>query len=223
MADPRRPDGHGQKPGRRVRPGSVAVFCLRHGESENVIAGAAGVVPLAPLTRIGTAQAVAAAGVLAAEGLTRIYCSTAVRARETAAVVAAGLGLDPAVDVVVMPELDEAGVGSADGATDPVTRRRAAEVLHAWVVGDDLDQRVADGESGHEVFDRVSRAFEAISSAHDGEAVAVVGHVASLTVGLSVLCGLGGTVWGEPLPHAVPFLVSRDGPVWSCEFWPSGT
>jgi alpha-ribazole phosphatase/probable phosphoglycerate mutase len=209
--------------GRRARPGGVAVFCLRHAESENVVAGAAGVLPLSPLTRNGAAQALAAAGVLAAEGLTRVYCSTAVRARETAAVLADRLGLDRATDVVVMPELDEVGIGSAEGATDPVTRRRTAEVLHAWVVGGDLDQRVADGESGHEVLARVCRALETIGEVHDGEAVAVVGHVASLTAGLSALCGLGGSVWGVPLPHAIPFLVKRDGLAWSCDVWPGGT
>jgi broad specificity phosphatase PhoE len=200
----------------------VRMFCIRHAESENVVTGAAGALPLARLTPRGRAQAAAAVRLLETEAISRIYCSTAVRARETAEVLAEGLGLDPALDVVALPELVEVGLGSAEGATDPVTRRRTAEVLHAWVVERDLDQRVADGESGHEVTTRVGRAFAAIAAAHRGEPVAVVGHVASLTAALSVLCGLDEAVWGAPLPHAVPFLVECDGPVWSCDAWPGG-
>ena len=43
------------------------------------------------------------------------------------------------------------------GATDPLTPRRAAEVLHAWIVRDDLDRRVADGETGCHVIARMVR------------------------------------------------------------------
>lgn len=50
--------------------------------------------------------------------------------------------------------------------------------------------------------------------------VAVVGHVASLTVALARLCGLGARVWGMPLPHAEPFLVEWDGRFWRCSSWP---
>jgi len=52
-------------------------------------------------------------------------------------------------------------------------------------------------------------AFHAIASRHPGETVAVVGHVASLTVALARLCRLGATVWGTPLAHAHPFLVEH--------------
>jgi alpha-ribazole phosphatase/probable phosphoglycerate mutase len=50
---------------------------------------------------------------------------------------------------------------------------------------------------------------------------ALVGHVGSLTLAVSVLCGLGGAVWGAPLPHAVPFMVRRDGTRWHCPRWPA--
>jgi alpha-ribazole phosphatase/probable phosphoglycerate mutase len=191
----------------------VRVWCLRHGESENVLAGAAGALPLAPLTPTGYRQALAAARLLDGNLITRTYPSTAIRTQQTAACLAGSA-------VTVLPELDEAGVGSSEGATDAATRRRTAEVLRAWVVDRDLDQRVADGENGHEVVERITRAFELIAVAHPGETVAVVGHVASLTAGLSVLCGLGRQVWGLPLPHAVPFLVAGDGSTWHCDTWP---
>ncbi|MFI7127485.1 histidine phosphatase family protein [Nonomuraea sp. NPDC050153] len=59
----------------------VRVLCLRHAESENVVAQVAGALPLAELTPKGRAQAAEAAERLLGEGVTRIYASTAVRAR----------------------------------------------------------------------------------------------------------------------------------------------
>jgi alpha-ribazole phosphatase/probable phosphoglycerate mutase len=66
----------------------------------------------------------------------------------------------------------------------------------------------------------VSAAFHRIATNHPGETVAVVGHVASLTVTLGLLCALGASVWGTPLPHAHPFLVEWDGETWHCPAWP---
>lgn len=77
-----------------------------------------------------------------------------------------------------------------------------------------------DGETGHDVLSRTTTALERIARQHHGETVAVVGHVASLTLALSRLCALGGSVWGAPLPHAEPFLVQWDGTQWSCSAWP---
>jgi broad specificity phosphatase PhoE len=180
----------------------VRVWCLRHAEAHNGTAGIAGAVPLAPLTMRGRRQAIAAARTLAAEPIAKIYCSTALRARQTADLLAAVL----AVDVAATPELVEVGVGE--------------HVLRAWVVEQDLDRRGTDGESGRQVVARVAAAFRRIAGAHPGETVAVVGHVASLTVALGRLCALGAEVWGTPLPPARPFLVEWDGHAWQCPAWP---
>jgi alpha-ribazole phosphatase/probable phosphoglycerate mutase len=106
-----------------------------------------------------------------------------------------------------MPELVEVGC--------------TADVLRAWMVGRNLGRRAADGETGHQVVARVTAAFGKIAGAHPGETVAVVGHVASLTVALGRLCALGSGVWGTPLPHARPFLVEWDGQAWHCPTWPA--
>ena len=86
------------------------------------------------------------------------------------------------------------------------------------MVAGDLDRRLADGETGHAVLARMTAAFERIAAA--GGDPALVGHVGSLTLAVSVLCGLDGTVGGAPLPHAVPFSVRRDGTRWHCPRWP---
>jgi broad specificity phosphatase PhoE len=194
----------------------MRIWCLRHGESENVVGGVSGAVPAMPLTPRGHEQAAMAARVLADEPITAIYASPAVRARQTAAPLAAAHHLD----VSVLPGLAEAGIGSVEGSTDLGIRARAAEVLRQWLVDEDLGQRVADGETGHEVVARVGSAFERIARDHADEIVAVVAHTACLTVALSRLCGLGARVWDTPLPHAEPFLVTWDGD-WSCSAWPS--
>jgi broad specificity phosphatase PhoE len=194
----------------------VRMWCLRHAESVNVTTGTAGAVPTAPLTAHGHHQAIDTAQILADEPITRIYSSTAVRARQTAEHLAAM----PDLGVTAMPELVEVGIGTHEGTNDPTIRAWTAQVLHAWIVEQDLGQRVSDGETGHQVVARVTAAFQKIAKAHPGETVAVVGHVASLTVALGRLCALGSQVWGTPLPHARPFLVEWDGHAWHCPAWP---
>jgi alpha-ribazole phosphatase/probable phosphoglycerate mutase len=179
--------------------GRVRVWCLRHAEAENVTAGPA---DAAPLTARGHHQAIAAAQTLAGEPITRIYSSTMLRAHQTAELLASVL----TVDIVAMPELVEVSVGE--------------DMLRAWIVEQALGRRATDGESGWQVVARMTAAFQKIASTHPGETVAVVGHVASLTVALGRLCALGATVWGTPLPHAHPFLVEWDGRAWQCQARP---
>ncbi|MGY0231669.1 histidine phosphatase family protein [Longispora urticae] len=180
----------------------VRIFCLRHAEADTAFGGGGRVNPPAPLTPRGWEQAASAATTFRGTVLDGVYDSTAVRSRDTAGVLARVVGVAP----VPAPGLLEADV---DAAT-----------LRAWIVDRDLSARADDGETGAGVAARVTAALTDIASRHPGGTVAVVGHVASLTVGLSELCGLGAAVWGRPLPHAVPFLVERNGGTWTCTSWP---
>jgi broad specificity phosphatase PhoE len=196
---------------------SVRLYCLRHGESANVVAGAAGVLPAAALTARGREQASEAAVALHGEGVSAVYASTARRAQQTAEIIATAHGLRP----TIMADLAEVGIGALEGATDPATRARTAEVLRSWVVDGDLHPRVADGEDGHAVVDRMTRALNAIADGQAGGTAVVVGHVASLTAALAMICHLGTEIWGAPLPYAVPFLVVRARDGWRCPSWPA--
>ena len=167
---------------------------------------------MAPLTARGHQQATAAARLLADERITAVYASTALRARQTAEHLA------PAV--TALAELVEMGIGAHEGSSDAAAHALTAEVLRARIVDQGLGRRVAGGESGHEVVARVTAAFQGIAGSHVGETVAVVGHVASLTVTLARLCSLGARVWGTPLAHAEPFLVGWDTEAWHCRAWP---
>ncbi|MGP3932364.1 histidine phosphatase family protein [Nonomuraea sp. KM88] len=195
----------------------VRLLCMRHAESENVTARAAGALPHARLTPRGHEQAAEAARRLAGEGITHVYASTAVRARQTAGIIGHALGLD---GVVPLEGLTEMHAGRLEGSADPAVRVRVLETLRSWIVDGDLDAAAGDGEDGHAVTARTVAALTSIAAGHPGGTVAVVGHVASLTAGLNALCGLGARVWGAPLPHAVPFLVEWDGRSWRCEAWP---
>ncbi len=179
------------------------IWCLRHAESDNVVTGTAGRVPSAPLTARGLRQAAEAAERLSAEPIAAAYASDALRAVQTADPLAAPRSLE----IVSDARLNEVSIGRHEGSQDPQIRRQTADVLRSWVVDGDLDRTVGDGESGHEVVSRMATAFQAIADAHRGGTVAAVGHVASLTVAMARLCGLGASVWGEPLAHAEPVLI----------------
>ena len=77
----------------------VDLVCLRHAESENVVAGASGALPSSPLTARGRQQAAEAATAPGLAGVRCIYSSTALRARQTAQILACHLE----VDVVPLP------------------------------------------------------------------------------------------------------------------------
>jgi broad specificity phosphatase PhoE len=186
----------------------VDIVCLRHAESENVLAGASGAVPAAALTPPGLEQARALGRQLT--GITHVYASATVRARQTAEQLGA--------PVTELAGLGEMTVGAREGVVDAGLRRETADVLRAWVVDGDLARRVGDGESGHEILARMTAALDLVAGRPGRPAV--VGHVGSLTLAASVLCGLGGAVWGTPLPHAVPFVLRRDGSRWHCPDWP---
>ena len=89
-----------------------APFCfLRHGETEsNRLKLTAGSTDVA-LNETGRQQASAAAAALAGRGVDAIYCSPLQRARDTAACVAAAIGLP----VTVIDELAERNWGEFEG------------------------------------------------------------------------------------------------------------
>lgn len=179
------------------------LICLRHAEAERTTTQRAG-LPDPSLTARGRDQAFAAASRLRNEQAGMVYASSAVRSRQTAAIIAERLGLP----IVVMPALSEVAV--------------AAQVLEAWIVHSDLSVRGADGETGHAVSSRVTAALTAIAAACADRPAIVVGHVASLTTAISVLCGNGRSLWGAPLPHAIPFPLTREGARWQVQ-WPTRT
>ena len=148
------------------------LICMRHAQSDNVILRRAGALPDAELTDLGRHQAAQAISYLRSSGAKRICASTARRARQTAEIVAELL----AIPVSTVAGLEEVFIGDSEGATDDVTHQRTAEALHSWILGD-LDDRVADGETGHQVTERMTAALTAIADEAAGSPVIVIGQI----------------------------------------------
>jgi len=123
-----------------------------------------------PLDPVGHRQAELLADRLAPEPITAIYVTSLTRTHETAAPLAARLGITPRVE----PDLREVFLGEFEGtfraraaAGDPVFQRIFTE--ERW--------DVIPGAEPHDAFDaRVWGALARIAAAHTGERVVVVSH-----------------------------------------------
>ncbi|NUW34536.1 histidine phosphatase family protein [Nonomuraea sp. SMC257] len=201
---------------------AVRLLCMRHGQStDNVHNISSSRPPGAGLSDLGMRQAREALQSIGDQPVTAIYSSTARRAEETGTVLAESLG----TTLIGRRELLEYDVGEFEGSAAPTAMRHSHAMLRRWVVDADLEARLPGGESGREVVDRFSSVIAEIALSHAGETVVVVGHVGTLTIGLLNLCdGLPvSSVWGRPLPHAVPVQVEYDGKAWTCSAWPEAS
>lgn len=153
---------------------SVAVLLARHGETDDNAAARFQGIRNPPLNARGREQAAALGDRLAAAGadgdlatgdavrvghdgvvgvipaVREIWASPYARARETAEIVAARLGLPVRFD----ERLKESDVGSWSGRTYAEVQAAEPEAFHAWVQGD-LTHRFPGGESLRDVSARV--------------------------------------------------------------------
>jgi len=126
----------------------------------------------APLHTVGEAQAQALAGeVLARGGVDVVVTSPLLRARQTAAVVAAACGLDP----VVVDGFAECSFGEWDGLTFAEVKEAWPREIEAWLRATDVAP--PGGESFAECAARVDAARRAVVEEYRGARIAVVSHV----------------------------------------------
>jgi probable phosphoglycerate mutase len=148
---------------------------VRHGESEPLVegnpfplVGGHGDPALAPE---GRAQAELVGERLSLEPIAAIYVTTLRRTHETAAPLAARLGLTPSVE----PDLREVHLGDWEGE---LFRQKVADG-DPIVVQMFTEQRwdlIPGSESGESFSNRVKAGITRIATAHPGERVAVVVH-----------------------------------------------
>jgi probable phosphoglycerate mutase len=159
----------------RPPPGACELLIVRHGESAPAVPGQQfalvdghGDPELAP---DGRWQADRVGERLAAESVDAIYVTSLRRTHETAAPLAARLGIDP----VVVADLREVYLGEWEGG---VFRQKVAE-------GDPIAQRIGveerwdvipGAESNDALTARVVPALQGIADAHPDQRVAVVVH-----------------------------------------------
>lgn len=156
-------------------PGSTEIVLVRHGES----APADPLRPFAmvdgrgdpPLSPLGRQQAILVADRLATTHIDAIYVTTLRRTSETAAPLAARLGLVP----VTEPDLAEVKLGIWDGG---VYRQRVAErdPLVARMFSEERWNVIPGAESNEELGQRVRSAIVRIAEAHPDQRVVCFAH-----------------------------------------------
>ena len=154
---------------------------VRHGQSEwNVTHRLQGQVAHVPLTPLGLEQARAAARRLAGRDIVAVHSSDLLRARRTAEVIGAGLGLAVSLD----PGLREQGYGILEG-------QPSADVLATAPYDfSDPDARAPGGESIREVHERVGRCLAGYAERYAGGECVLVTHGDAIRIGLAGLQGL---------------------------------
>jgi broad specificity phosphatase PhoE len=137
----------------------TTLLLVRHGETDWNAEGRLQGHTDTPLNELGRRQARALAEELAGDGIEAVYSSDLARARETAEIVGARLGLPVALE----PDLRERDWGTWEGLTG--AERERVELV---------------AEATEEHRERTLHALRAIASRHAGGRVLVVTHGGSL-------------------------------------------
>ena len=153
-----------------MAPTPVRLLLIRHGQStwnaQRRWQGSAD----PPLSDVGRAQARALAAAIAGSGVDAIASSDLERARETAAIVAAELGVS--APVRLEPGLRERDVGDVSGLTVEEIDARWPGLLDQWRAG--TLERMPNGEG--DITPRVMGALRALAADPPGQVVLVVTH-----------------------------------------------
>ncbi|TYB57169.1 histidine phosphatase family protein [Nonomuraea sp. PA05] len=172
----------------RTPPGATEILLVRHGESEPArpdrpfpLVDGQGDPGLAPE---GHEQAERVGLRLSAERIDAIYVSSLRRTSQTAAPLAARLGLTPVVD----PKLREVHLGEWEGGLfrrmvaegHPIARRMSAE--ERWDV-------IPGAEPAQAFAERVRKALGRLAAAHPDQRVVVVTHGGVIAEALAAATG----------------------------------
>jgi probable phosphoglycerate mutase len=196
--------------------GGLRLALVRHGETAANVARALDTRPPgAPLNERGLAQAQALAERLTTDPvvgtITAVHASTATRARQTAAPVAAELGLD----VVVVDGVHEIFVGDLENRSDAPARERFEDVYAAWTRGD-LDARLPGGESARDLRERFTAAVARVVEGASGTVV-LVSHGGAIRLGAAAL--LGDTAETAYLVNTGVVVLEANGSGWELVHW----
>jgi probable phosphoglycerate mutase len=181
----------------------MQLYFVRHGESE---ANARQVFSNSDrdtafgLTNVGRAQVEDLAGRLAGVPFAAFYCSPVLRARQSADIVSARLG----IDYVITPAIAEYDVGELEGKSDAASWQRYYAVREAWFRDKEWTARIEGGESFEDIRARFVPFIEALLASPPPGPVLLLGHggtfhcmlpiiVSNVTFDLVVEHGMGHT------------------------------
>jgi broad specificity phosphatase PhoE len=162
------------------------LLLARHGQSvSNAVRRFQGAQDVA-LSPLGVRQAEALRVALGRRRIAHVYASPLERARRTAEIVVAGLGLP----LTVVDDLRELSLGQWEGCTVEESRTRPGDPYAQWV-RDPVQCLPPGGEPLADVQARVVRAVAQIATAHpNGEDVLVVSHGGVISALLAHWLGL---------------------------------
>jgi broad specificity phosphatase PhoE len=138
-----------------------------------------------------------------------VYSSDLSRARETAEIIAARLGLEIRFD----PRLRERGFGSWEGLTTSEIEERFADSHRRWLAGESAG--ADDAETFEDFFARVNGFLDDVLRLHPDEEVLVISHGGSIRVIHALATGLDYVRDHRLIPGvpncSVAKYVARDG------------
>lgn len=174
---------------------SERLWLVRHGETDWNAEGRLQGHSDRPLTPRGREQAAQAAARMTGLRFGALVSSDLFRARETAGILAAALGIEPRSDV----RLREIDFGAWEGLSLASVRARFG-ADHAAFESDPLGARAPGGECARDVADRVIAAADEIAARAEGERVLLVAHALPIAL---LLCRARGIpierAWKIPL------------------------
>jgi broad specificity phosphatase PhoE len=180
---------------------STWVYLVRHGEVLHAAEGRFfGHLDVA-LSPAGLAQVGTLAERLGTEPIDAVYASDLLRARQSAAPLAAARR----TDVVAVPPLREMAMGRWEGLTFAEIRAREPELCDRWLA-DPFAMPFPDGESLADLRARAVPAFRDVVERHAGGRIAVIAHGGTNRVLLAEALGL-------PLGNI--FRLAQDYAAWS--------
>ncbi len=160
-----------------LRGTALQLILIRHGQTDwNAIGRWQGQAD-PPLNDTGRAQAQQIALELQPLKLDALVCSDLRRARETAEIVAAALGLRVALE----PRLREVNLGDWQGLHLDEIRARWPDQIRQWLESP-LAARPPNGESIRELADRVLAAVRDIAAQYADRRVGIVAHELPIAV-----------------------------------------
>lgn len=161
-------------------------YLFRHGQTDyNKNGQLQGQMINAPLNKQGQLDAVRIADILKEKGIELIYSSPLIRARETADIVAARLG----VQVKCHNDLIEGCVGFAEGQSIDTLKAVQADIMDRWygVNLADLDFALTGGESKAQIGRRVLQALKQIAHTTSASVIGIASHGMAIRFLLQVL------------------------------------
>lgn len=173
----------------------MRILFMRHGQTPANVLGVLDTAAPGPgLTELGARQAEAVVHALEHERIAAIYVSRLRRTHETAAPLAAALGLTP----IELAGTHEIEAGALEGLSDHDSVRAYMSTVFAWAFGE-LGRPMPGGPDGDAFFTRFDASIAEVAAAHPDDAtVVVVSHGAAIRIWTAVrVANLGEGFTGE--------------------------